>query len=88
MAKYINKRASEAEARRAQVERDRIRRARNAEQDRLVQARKHRSKALLYAMSCRYLMSFRQFCDRTITRPGGFVNVLIVGGALFLMAPD
>jgi len=30
-------------------------------------------------------MASRRFCDRTITRPGGFVNALILGGALFLI---
>ena len=78
-------RVSEAEVRRAQAERERLDHARSAEQVRLEAARTHRLKVSLYIKISRSLISIRRICDRTITRPGGFVNAVILGGALGLI---
>jgi HJR/Mrr/RecB family endonuclease len=81
----MDTRVSQADVRHAQVKRDEIKLAWDGERDRLARARKHRLKAFVCTIACRYLLAMRQFCDRTITRPGGFVNALILGGALFLL---
>ncbi len=75
-------RVSEAEVRRAHAERENIKQARDAEQTRLEGAQKQRLKACRRALFFRGVLRCRQFCDHSITRRGGFVNVLIVGSAL------
>ena len=78
-------RVSEAEVRRAQVERENFKQARDTEQSRFDAARGRRGNASQRATFFRYVLTCRQFCDRTITRPGGLVNVLVTGGALALI---
>jgi Restriction endonuclease len=78
-------RVSQAEVRQAQVERDRLDRARNSERVRLEKARIHYLKASGLITLFIYIIAVRRFCDRTITRPGGLVNALILGGSLFLI---
>src|SRR5271170_443142 len=76
---------SQADVLQAKVARDWIKLAWDEERRRLAWARKERLKASLYTRTCRSILRIRQGCDRTITRPGGFVNVLILGGAVFVI---